>query len=186
MLQETAFNPITRRLKSIESTLHQHRQRGEEKTEKPSSKANDDDYDNGGGGGEGTYHQQQQQQLKLPIRAFRPRRLSFSTPPVDIKQNIIDSINSGDYTALDSDEDDGGGGGGGGGAKAHRARNLAEESLMNTWISMILYQESTFVKCMKMMNTRKLIISMVYDWIPPLKNSKLEIPNWILLVQMFT
>nr|CAI5850281.1 unnamed protein product [Callosobruchus analis] len=74
------------------------------------------------------YHQQQQQQLKLPIRAFRPRRLSFSTPPVDIKQNIIDSINSGDYTALDSDEDDGGGGGGG--AKAHRARNLAEESLM--------------------------------------------------------
>nr|CAI5842535.1 unnamed protein product [Callosobruchus analis] len=72
------------------------------------------------------YHQQQQQQLKLPIRAFRPRRLSFSTPPVDIKQNIIDSINSGDYTALESDDDDGGGGG----AKAHRARNLAEESLM--------------------------------------------------------
>nr|CAI5830771.1 unnamed protein product [Callosobruchus analis] len=61
------------------------------------------------------YHQQQQQQLKLPIRAFRPRH----------------SINSGDYTAPDSDEDDGGGGGGGGGgAKAHRARNLAEESLM--------------------------------------------------------
>nr|CAI5830209.1 unnamed protein product [Callosobruchus analis] len=70
----------------------------------------------------------QQLQHKLPIRTFRPRRLSFSTP-VDIKQNIIDSINSGDYTALDSD-DDNGGGGGGGGAKAHRARNFAEESLM--------------------------------------------------------
>nr|CAI5836863.1 unnamed protein product [Callosobruchus analis] len=67
----------------------------------------------------------QQLQHKLPIRAFRPRRLSFSTP-VDIKQNIIDSINSRDYTALDSDDDDSGGGG----AKAHRARNLAEESLI--------------------------------------------------------
>nr|CAI5830210.1 unnamed protein product [Callosobruchus analis] len=52
-MSETAFNPITRRLKSIESTLHHQQQQqqhsgGEEKKGKPprESKA-DDDYDNG-------------------------------------------------------------------------------------------------------------------------------------------
>nr|CAI5863254.1 unnamed protein product [Callosobruchus analis] len=141
MLQETAFNPITRRLKSIESTLHHQQQQqhssGEEKKGKTQreNKA-DDDYDNdeiksllqsslpkqlksepmetipvveSDGDEEEAPHQQLQ--YKLPIRTFRPRH----------------SINSGDYTALDNDDDDGGGRGG---AKAHRARNLAEESLM--------------------------------------------------------
>nr|CAI5858359.1 unnamed protein product [Callosobruchus analis] len=111
MLQKTAFNPITRRLKSIESTLHHQQQQqqqhsgGEEKKGKPprESKA-DDDYDNG--------------EIKSLLQSSLPKQLK-------------NSINSGDYTALDSDDDDGGGGGGGGGgAKAHRARNLAEESLM--------------------------------------------------------
>nr|CAH7768799.1 unnamed protein product [Callosobruchus chinensis] len=46
MLQETVFNPITRRLKSIESTLHQSsRKKGKRETE-----SDDDDDDNKNGG----------------------------------------------------------------------------------------------------------------------------------------
>nr|CAH7724684.1 unnamed protein product [Callosobruchus chinensis] len=142
MLQETVFNPITRRLKSIESTLHQNsRKKGKRETE-----SDDDDDDNKNGGTKSLLQSTLSTQLKnepmetipveaadevkppqqqpVSLRTLRPRRLSFDTPPVNIKQNIIDSISSGDYPAtIDSDDDYGG-------VQVGRERNLDEESLI--------------------------------------------------------